>query len=40
MICDECPHRELCSGPPWCEYAEWPEEWINDPLSWPKGEEQ
>lgn len=25
-ICDECPGRDLCSGPPWCEYAEWPRE--------------
>jgi len=25
-VCKDCPYRELCSGPYWCEYAE-PEEY-------------
>jgi len=22
-VCKDCPQKELCSGPYWCEYAEY-----------------
>lgn len=29
-ICEDCIRREMCSGPQWCEYAEFEDYEIED----------